>query len=97
MALKARAVRREVISWVVLATSIKSSTLGLLVVGGNRGEGHRGGNAGGSVPGGGQGSAGGEEGLEFGLDFDFWEAHLLQEGDVVAYTSFQVWVLVALL
>ena len=31
---KARAVRREVISWVLLATSINSSTLGLLVVGG---------------------------------------------------------------
>ena len=93
---KARAVRREVISWVVLATSINSSTLGLLVVGelGGRPWGW---DRWGECSQGWTGSAGGEEGIDFGLDFEFGEAHLLQEGDVVAYTSFQVWVLVALL
>ena len=76
MALKARAVRREVISWVVLATSINSSTLGLLVVGGigekAMGVGTLGGGSQGWT-----GLAGGLEGLEFGLDVGFWQAHLL--------------------
>ena len=47
-------------------------------------------------PRGAQGLGGWLEDLELGLDFGFGKAHGLEESDVVAYASFQVWVLVAL-
>jgi hypothetical protein len=70
----------------VHATSINSSTLGLLVVGGTGGK-AKGVGSWGECSQGRTGSGGGLEGLEFGLDFGFGEAKGLEEGELCSAVS----------